>query len=227
MKKAAPKKAVSKKIKDENEVPKFEEITDKPVEVPVQEPEESVSETEKPTFFEKVTGKKPVEKTEESSEEVPPIEKANKKLFLLGAGVFVATVIITGAVGFFIINATQNNGKETTSDTKKTEISPSPTSEPKTVFKREEWSFEVLNGSGVIGAAAKASDKLKALGYKVEKVGNADEEVSVTEIYVSEDKKDADTKAMLSDLEKDFGKLTVTGKLTDVTASVRIVLGSE
>ena len=61
------------------------------------------------------------------------------------------------------------------------EASPSPTAKPTvnpvdsaTGLDRSALSVEVQNGSGVTGAASKASEALKGLGYKIGSVGNAD-----------------------------------------------------
>ena len=54
---------------------------------------------------------------------------------------------------------------------------PKPTSNPvdkKTGLDRSSLTVDLLNGSGVVGAAAKASDLLKSLGYAIGTVGNAD-----------------------------------------------------
>lgn len=46
--------------------------------------------------------------------------------------------------------------------------------DPASGLDRSDLSVEVLNGNNVAGAAGKASDFLKSLGYKVVSVGNAD-----------------------------------------------------
>ena len=52
-------------------------------------------------------------------------------------------------------------------------------------------SIAVKNGSGVTGAAAKASDFLKGLGYNVVSTGNADrDDYKNTKIQVKEAKKE-------------------------------------
>jgi hypothetical protein len=54
---------------------------------------------------------------------------------------------------------------------------PKPTIDPvdkETGLDRSEISIEVLNGSGVTGAASQASDTLKSFGYNISSVGNAE-----------------------------------------------------
>lgn len=56
-------------------------------------------------------------------------------------------------------------------------LTPKPTAnpvDPASGLDRSSLSVEVKNGGGVAGAAGKASDFLKNLGYKVVSVGNAD-----------------------------------------------------
>lgn len=61
------------------------------------------------------------------------------------------------------------------------QASPTPSIKPtlnpvdkSTGLDRSELSVEVQNGSGVVGAASKASEALKLLGYHVVSIGNAD-----------------------------------------------------
>ncbi len=191
---------------------------------------------ESPTFYEKVTGKKPLvrEDGEEkiafgensSDEDLPPIEKSNKKLFLLGMVVFLLTVLVTGFVGFFVISTNSKVDESQKPEANQTEQPPTPTPEEKKV-DRSNWTFEVLNGSGKTGEAKKAADLLEELGYEISSVGNANENVDSTQIYVSEDEKDEDIELVLKDLEEDFGKLSVEDNFEDEKANIRMIIGAE
>lgn len=157
----------------------------------------------------------------EENDDLPDIEKSNKKLFVLGASVFIATIIITCVAGFFFLNGMSGQKKAVEPKEEKTAVA-TPT--PTVAIKREEWTFEVLNGSGVAGAAAKASDKLTTLGYKVVKTGNADDATGNT-LFVIAAKKD-EAKAIVEDLKKDFGDITIGEALTtDTKAVARLVIG--
>ncbi len=176
------------------------------------EPEVDEFEAKKPKMF------------SSPEEQLPKVEKNNKKLFVLGAVVFIVTVVVTAGVGFAILQSTSSAQKEKVKE-QSTQVVV-PTVEPTVaLLQREDWVFEVLNGSGKSGEAARARTKLEALGYEVASVGNAQENVSTTQVFVPEGA--PDTTELFKDLEKDFGKLTVAGVLEDSKATIRIVLGSE
>lgn len=179
--------------------------------------EEPVSE-ERSSFYERVTG----ERSGAYSGDNNDSNNSNKKLFLLGFVCFVLTVAITSAVGIYLLNATQNGvTKEEPTAAITPTVTPEPTEEP---LARDEWTIEVLNGSGVTGEAGRVADTLRELGYDVVGTGNADA-TDETEVYVVEDKED-EVEPVLKDLESELGKLTVTGPLEDSDAQIRIVLGA-
>lgn len=186
--------------------------------------EEIKSTTRRDSFFYNQEPEIPSESTRVEVSE-PKITRKNKKLFFLGFGVFIATVIFTLIFGLLFMQL-NGPGKQKMSDENITKQVPTPSPTPITI-DRKAWSFEVLNGSGVAGVAANASEKLEKLGYKVVKTGNADETVTITELYISKDKSEEEKKLLIDDLKSDFGDLTVTGELSDSTASVRIILGKE
>lgn len=88
------------------------------------------------------------------------------------------------------------------------------------------WKIEVLNGSGISGAAAKFAQKLEKLGYTVTKVGNADESQIKTTFYLSKDFLPyADT--FKENLAKEEITASNGGELQNSTYSAQIILGSE
>lgn len=102
-----------------------------------------------------------------------------------------------------------------------------PTPSPTRSLNRADWSFEVLNGSGITGEAKKVAETLTKLGYTVVKTGNADKSnYTENELFVRADKsQDADL--VLSDLKADFNIASISGTLTDGTASARLIIGKE
>ena len=111
--------------------------------------------------------------------------------------------------------------------------SPSPTESPAPVFNRSDWSFEVLNGTGVTGEAKKVAEKIQALGYSVVKIGNADGGASgtksnyeTTQISVKKDLLEK-TDLVVTDLKDAIKIASVAGELTEGTASARIIIGKD
>lgn len=192
----------------------IQENTPPAANVPEPTPSDERVDSDKPTDTPQV-------QTDRGPENEPQIEKNNRKLFFFGAFVFILTVLVTSAIGYLVVNTNQPEEEE---KILVTEASPTPIADVPEEIDRSEWKFEVLNGSGVSGAAAKASDSLEELGYEVVKVGNSDE-VESTELYLEKGKSDEEIDLLIKDLEEDFGGLSVTGELTDSDANVKLVLG--
>jgi hypothetical protein len=95
-----------------------------------------------------------------------------------------------------------------------------------TGLDRSKLTVEIQNGSGVTGAAAKASDALKGFGYKVSKVGNADKsDYADVTVQVKSAKSD-----FLALLKKDLGfSYTVGSASADLdsssTADALVIIG--
>lgn len=99
------------------------------------------------------------------------------------------------------------------------------TPEPTRSLNRENWSFEVLNGSGVTGVAKKAVGVLTSLGYTVIKTGNADKSTyTQNQLYVRDESSDQ-IDLLLADLKTDFNIASVSGQLKEGTASARLIIG--
>ncbi len=182
---------------------------------------------EEPSFYERVTGESPIKHTFEedpNDEESPQIENVNRKLFFLGGFVFLLTVVVATLVGFYILNNSKQSDRDLAekSSEEEVEVSPTPTI---TQINKSEWTFEVLNGSGVKGAAAEAQTQIEALGYTVDSIGNASN-VDSTEVYISDEKDRKIVEKILPELVKDFGDLTIQEKIRESNAKIVIVLGS-
>ena len=91
----------------------------------------------------------------------------------------------------------------TPSPTEKPTATPKPSVNPidkSSGLDRSKLSIRILNGSGVIGAAKKASDFLEGLGYNIVQIGNAqNSDYAQTEIQIKGSKSD-----FLSLLKKDL-----------------------
>lgn len=119
-----------------------------------------------------------------------PVDK--KKFIFIGLIIFVVLGVIAG--GIFVYKRAMGK-KETAPVVPK--VSPSPTSvetpeaSPAPEIKREDLKLQVLNGSGVAGAAGEAKELLEGLGYQNIETGNADSyDYEETEISIKEDKED-------------------------------------
>lgn len=121
----------------------------------------------------------------------PPVRRRSPKKFLYILGAILVVLIVLN-----LVRTLGSKGKKAATPTPTPSISvetptpkpteestPEPTATPKpatssidktTGLDRAKLSVSVQNGSGVTGAAAKASDLLKSLGYNVTSVGNAE-----------------------------------------------------
>ncbi len=147
---------------------------------------------------------------------------SKKHLFMILILIILA-VIVLGVIFRHKINSVIKVGSQPTP----TPIStPQPTPTP-TPLIRSDWSFEVLNGSGVTGLAKKLADKLTALGYPVVKTANADKDsYAASEIFVKKtllDKLDT----VIVDLKDTIKIASVGGELKEGTASARIIIGKD
>lgn len=151
------------------------------------------------------------------------VKKSGKKKLVL---VVILIILVTLSVVFFLMQRKNLSGPEKTPEPTVTPtFSPSPT--PKPALLRSDWSFEVLNGSGVTGRAKKVAEGLVALGYSVVKTGNADKDTyAVTQVFVKKDFTDK-IDLVIADLRDTIKIASVAGELKDSTASARIILGKD
>ena len=131
----------------------------------------------------------------EVEEEVPVVvepvkenvsqKKDNGWVWMLVAFVLGAMV---GTVSGFLVAKTQKS-QNAKPQTTVAQTTPAPSASPAAVeIKRADLKVQVLNGSGVVGAAGKAKTFLEGLGYTDVKTGNADGDFAETEIEIKENK---------------------------------------
>lgn len=151
---------------------------------------------------------------------LPDNHGGKKRLLILA---ILIVLVLVGGGGFYMFNQNsknieQKNAVKTVEENKKV----TPTKKPG-VFKREEWTLEVLNGTKIPGLAKKTSEDLTKLGYNVIKTENADESTySQAQIFIQEGK--TAPKQLLSDMEMVINVSSVSGEFSDSTASARIIL---
>lgn len=148
-------------------------------------------------------------------ESLPIQEKKGKVLF--GLGTILGILILTGVVvfGYLYFNVSQKTVEKTA-----IEQTPTVTEIPQKV----DIVFEVLNASGKTGEASKIKKRLEVLGYRVEKIGNAEKKKGKIELYLNlklMDQKDS----ILENLKKDFSDIVYVSNFDDDEANARITIG--
>jgi len=127
---------------------------------------------------------------------------------------------------------TPEKGTPTPTPKPTSKITPTPakgTPTPTTTsgLERSNLDIAVLNGSGEAGAATKASDVLKKLGYNVVSSGNADNfDYAETEIKVKSTKKTY-LDLLKGDLEDDYTIGSATSDYTGSEADAVVIVGKE
>ena len=161
----------------------------------------------------------------ESVKENVPQKKDNGWVWMLVAFALGAVV---GMVSGYLVAKTQKSQTAKTQNTTVVQTSPVPSASPAAAeVKRADLKVQVLNGSGVAGAAAKAKTFLEGLGYLDVATGNADGDFAETEVDVKESVSAASE--MVKKELKDKYTLSDTVGVLDKTSDydVVITLGSE
>lgn len=152
------------------------------------------------------------------------------------AWVWIALVVVVAIIIIMILFFALRSGDEgatqvpisaTPSATPTPTSSPTPTPSPSPTVNPADWTFEVLNGSGVTGAAAKAAEVLKGRGYKVQNVGNAEEQnYEKTQLLVTSERSEA-AQALLTDLKTVFPLNEVDATLESTSLTARLIIGKD
>lgn len=181
----------------------------------------------------KTTQEKPQEK-EEEKEEVPvrasvvetppaPIEKPKSKIPTAAIMIFLFLFGISGWVYHLTDRFREKTDEETTTETTTETETAEEAEETLELLTREVITLEILNGSGVAGAAAETADIFEELGYEILEIGNADETIG-NQLYVNPEVADL-IAVLLEDVEGELDIASVSGELEDSSASARIILG--
>ena len=154
-------------------------------------------------------------------------EKKNTKNTLFLIIVLVLVLLIAGGIIFrHKVNGFLKGVEQKVQPTSTPSPTPHPTPTPNPLI-RSDWSFEILNGSGVTGEAKKLADKLKDLGYPVVKSGNADKDNYLqTAVFVKKELEDK-IDMVIFDIKDVIKIASIAGELKDSTASARIIIGKD
>src|SRR3972149_11930598 len=102
-------------------------------------------------------------------EERSPREKRNKRMYVGGIVLAVLILAAVGGVGWLRSRLETEGVKTGPAPT----LAPAESDGEETIgLNREEITLEVLNGSGVAGAAGKTAREFEDLGYIIVKTGN-------------------------------------------------------
>lgn len=235
-----------------------EEVAETPVEAPKKEtkPVEEKVEPAKPVVTEEIVTPEPEKKEEEPKEETKPVESTDAKAVVdkevseveeveesdevekpkLGKllWIIIPTTLLVGALAGGIITYFSGVSNIDTGDesTPVATVSPdeneAPTPEPESSLKREDLKIQVLNGSGVSGAAGKGQSLLQDLGYVEVAVGNASSsDFTTTEISIKEEKSEY-LDMLVEDLSDGYSVDEDTATLSETsTYDVVVTLGSK
>ncbi|OGC93185.1 hypothetical protein A2876_04765 [Candidatus Amesbacteria bacterium RIFCSPHIGHO2_01_FULL_48_32b] len=143
-------------------------------------------------------------------------------------------LVLGGGVGYMVWGRDKNLDKKMVTselaapESGVTEVSgPTPTI-PVVEVKREDVKLQVLNGSGVVGAASVEAKRMEGLGYKDVKTGNADrDDYQETSISVKSGKA-AVWELVKGDLEGKYEVSTTSGSLDKGSEfDAVVILGSK
>lgn len=156
----------------------------------------------------------------------PILERVDKKSkFILFFGIGFVLGIMAASIVLFFYSKKPSNEK-ISEPTAKIVSSPSPSLVP--ILNKEDWVWQVQNGSGISGAAKVAADKLEKLGFVVESTGNAvDTDYEGYSIYLKS-KESSDSALLIKALIDDFEDASVSGTFTpvnDSTSTARLIIG--
>ena len=155
-----------------------------------------------------------------------PTSSSGKKRFLIMG---IVGLVIAGAIFYFLKD---KFGGQTKVSPSPAAVSPiikeSPSPSPEVSFERSKYTIRVLNGTKLTGMAASTSAKLKDLGYKIERTGNATDSAFLKTVV----RVKPDLEELLANLLKDLSALDFKGEeglqLKDSdTSDGEVILGED
>ena len=155
--------------------------------------------------------------------EEPVLDSKNKVIFTFGS-IFAVTVVVSTLFFSFLYVKNPPEKKKISSVVVETPKRASTVTENNKGPDKSQWTFEVLNGSGVAGAAASAAKKLEEADFTVVKTGNADKVYETTLVFISRDNLNQ-SDWLLESLKDEFASASVAGELKDSTATARMIVG--
>jgi len=149
-------------------------------------------------------------------------EASGKNQVIFSIGVVVTIGLIAASLFVFAIYL---RSVKTVQPVPRTTLN-SPTQTPTPAFSRASITFEVINASGVAGAAGKGKDALTQYGYTVLATGNGKKQAT-TQLFLAKNLSKEAIAAIINDVNAVFSVSSSSGDLVGSTASARIILGSK
>lgn len=203
-------------LKDKVDEPKKKVLVVEEIESPEEsESQESISVDKAPEVVENTEGSNDSKKNDDikyvsntNTDEIDDYERPNYLWIIVPTALLVGA-LVGGLITYFSgISRLDTNTDAAATPTPVATTSPSVDSEPTTApvsnLKKDELKIQILNGSGVSGAAGKAKTLLEGLGYKNIDAGNASSsDFATTEVAIKDTKKEY-LDAILKDLSKNY-----------------------
>jgi len=223
-----PKDATKKEEKPSKKVVVVEEISDDSnlKDADVSEQEDHSKEAETKTVVKDTSDR-------DSNTDISEVLETKNEEMNLGKlmWIIIPTTLLVGALAggiityFSGISSIQPESSPTPSSTVAPEANMEQAEENTdgTESKREELKIQVLNGSGVAGAAGKAADFLEGLGYKDIDVGNADKSSYQETVLSIKEEKNNYKELLVKDLEEEY-ELSDEIETLESTSSYDVVI---
>ncbi len=235
-----PLVTVEEDVRASDVTEKKDEVVEESVSEDTEKPEESREVEEKVTESPEVSIEAPEKKEEklDSLSDFAPLEaretdlsemekKSSKHVLLL---VIVAIISfglglgVSYAVGKVFMGQSQSIATASPTPTASSSATPSPTPS----INRADITVEILNGSGIKGAAASAEKVFEDLGYTVERVGNADKsDYEESVVLVKSDADESLSELILSDIKDSYTASISATLQSSATVDVRFIVGKE
>lgn len=153
---------------------------------------------------------------------ITPHKKSGKRLLTVVA----ILVVVSLAAGIYFLLNNNQPAQTPKEESPVVENTPAPTATPEPL-NRPQWSFEVLNGSGVSGEAKRVAEALKELGYVVTKTGNADKDTYEQSQIIIQKSLEDKINLVIADIKDIIRIASISATLSESTPSGRIIIGKE
>lgn len=157
----------------------------------------------------------------EDDAEESVLEKKNIWLYRAGIAVTVGIIFVTLAVFTVYLNAPKADKQVKEAPQELAQMTPTPIA-----FRPGDITIEVLNASGVAGAAARAAAALEAKGYSITGTGNTKKQTA-TQLMISQSVQPSIQTFLKADIASLFDISSGSAALTGSTASARLIIGSQ